>query len=257
MARGKTLGELVSKLRIAARYDPNPALSKNVVPLLEQTIRDTQERLYDQFDWPFLKVYRDKVLSAGERYYDVPDDMNLERIIAVDVLVGSVWSPVERGITLDDLSQFNSDQGARSDPVLKWDVIDTGDGEQLEVWPIPASNGGTLRITGFRQLSPLVEDSDRADLDDQLIVSFAAAEVLAGRNDNEAQLKLSQGTTRLKMLQGRVTKNRRGGFVLGGGPRYDDDCRGYPHTVAIVGAESGGVGTTGSDDPGDLAGLLG
>jgi hypothetical protein len=39
MARGVTLGELVTKLRIAARYDPNPALSKNMVPLFEQTIR--------------------------------------------------------------------------------------------------------------------------------------------------------------------------------------------------------------------------
>jgi hypothetical protein len=38
----------------------------------EQTLRDTQERLYDEFDWPFLKVQRDKVLAAGQRYYDVP-----------------------------------------------------------------------------------------------------------------------------------------------------------------------------------------
>lgn len=234
MARGVTLGELVTKLRIAARYDPNPALSKAVVPLMEQTLRDTQERLYDQFDWPFLKVTRDKVLGAGQRYYDVPDDMNLERIVAVDVLVSGIWQPVERGIRLDDYSSYNSDLDVRCDPVLRWDVTDTGEGEQIEVWPLPVGNGGKLRITGFRKLKPLVEDSDRADIDDQLIVAFAAAELLAGKGAaDQAQLKLSQGTARLKMLQGRVTKNRRGGFVLGGA-QCGEDRNGYPRGVAVV-----------------------
>lgn len=236
MARGRTLGELITKLRIAARYDPNPALSKNMVALFTQTLQDTQERLYDEFNWPFLKVQRDKALAPGERYYDVPADMNLERIIAVDVLVGGIWQPVERGISLDDYSNCNSDLDARRDPVERWDVVDTGDGEQIEVWPVPAS-AGTLRFSGIRKLKALVDESDRADLDDQLIVSFSAAEVLAGRNDNEAQLKLSQGTNRLKLLQGRTTKTRRNGFVLGGGSA--EDRNGYPRGVTVVATQPG------------------
>lgn len=233
MARGATLGELLTKLRIAARYDPNPALSKQFEPLFRQTLSDVQERLYDQFDWPFLKVQADKALVAGERYYDVPANMNLERINAVDVVVGGIWQPVERGISLDNYSGCDSDAGARRDPVERWDIIDAGDGEQVEVWPIPATNGGKLRFSGLRKLKPLVDDSDRAELDAQLIVCFSAAELLVGRNDNEAQLKLSQGGSRLKLLQGRVTKNRRGGFVLGG-KRCDDDGYGYPRGVTVV-----------------------
>jgi hypothetical protein len=234
MARGTTLGELITKLRIAARYDPNPALSKNMAPLFQQTLTDTQERLYDEFDWPFLKIQRDKELSAGERYYDVPVDMNLERIIAVDVLVGGIWEPVERGITLDHYSACNSDLDARRDPVERWDVVDTGNGEQIEVWPVPASNGGTLRFSGIRKLKPLIQNADKADIDDQLIVAFAAAEVLAGKNDPEAQLKLQQGNKRLSLLQGRVTKTRRNGFTLGGGSDCSDRPRGYPHGVTVV-----------------------
>lgn len=175
MARGTTLGELVTKLRVAARLDPNPALSKNMEPLFKQTLADTQERLYDEFDWPFLKIQRDKELAAGQRYYDVPVDMNLERVIAVDTKVGGEWVPVERGIPLDCYSAVDSDLDQRRDPVVRWDVVDTGDGEQIEVWPVPSTNGLQLRFSGIRKLKQLIGQADKADLDDKIIVLFSSA----------------------------------------------------------------------------------
>lgn len=225
MARGTTLGELVTKLRIAARYDSNPALSLNMVPLFEQTLNDTQERLYDEFDWPFLRISRDKIMAAGQRYYDIPVDLNLERIIAVDIHYGGKWVPVERGITLDHYNASDSDADARQDPVVRWEVSDTGAGEQIEVWPTPASNGAQLRFTGIRKLKPLVAQADLADLDDQLIVLYAAGELLGGAKNPAAQLKFSQGKNRLETLQGRVTKRRSNGFVLGGGDAHPDTER--------------------------------
>lgn len=219
MARGTTLGELVTKLRLAARYDPNPALSLNQVEMMKQLLRDTQERIYDEFDWPFLRIRRDKALAAGQRYYDIPTDLNLERIIAVDVHYGARWLPVERGITLDDYSGIDSDADQRSDPVLRWEAMDTGPGVQIEAWPVPASDGALLRFTGIKNLSPLVEESDRADIDDQIIVLFAAGELLGGAKNPAAQIKFSQAAKRLELLQGRVTKRRNNSFVLGG-----DDC---------------------------------
>lgn len=219
MARGTTLGELTNQLRLAARYDPNPALSISITPLMQQELRDTQERLYDEFDWPFLHIHRDKIMAAGQRYYDIPEDLNLERIIAVDIKYGGKWLPVERGITLDHYSSSDSDDAAnRNDPVRRWEVLDTGNGEQIEVWPIPASDGSQLRFTGIRKLNALVEDADRADLDDQLVVLFAAGELLAGAKNPLSQIKFTQGAQRKSMLQGRVTKTRSNGFVLGGQP---------------------------------------
>ena len=218
MARGTTLGSLVTQLRLAARYDPAPALSLNMVPMMEQLLKDTQERLYDEFDWPFLRVRRDKIMAAGQRYYDIPDDMNLERIVAVDIRNNGKWLPVERGITLDHYNAFDSDADARTDPVLRWEIMDTGAGEQVEVWPIPASDGAQLRFTGFRKLTPLVEQADQADLDDQLIVLFAAGELLGGAKNPMAEAKFKQGSRRMAILQGRVTKRRDNGFVLGGAP---------------------------------------
>lgn len=216
MARGTSLGELVTQLRISARYDANPSFSQNVVPLMKQLLHDTQERLYDEYDWPFLKVRADKPLSAGQRYYDIPDNLNLERILAVDVQYSGTWVPVERGIELDHFNAIDSDADERLDPPTRWDVIDVGNGPQIEVWPIPATDGQVLRFTGIRNLNPLVAEADLADLDDQLIVLFAAGELLGGAKNPAAQVKFTQGAKRLETLRGRVSKTRRNTFVLGG-----------------------------------------
>lgn len=234
MARGTSLGELTTQLRVAARYDPNPALSLNMVPLMQQTLKDTQERLYDEFDWPFLKVRRDKTMAAGQRYYDIPTDLNLERIIAVDIRYSGKWLPVERGITLDHYNAQDSDDDIRLDPVVRWDVTDTGDGEQIEVWPIPATDGALLRFTGIRKLNALIATADRADLDDQLIILFSAGELLGGAKNPAAQIKFAQGKKRKETLQGRVTKTRNNTFVLGGaGSECDHDVERTP-LVAYV-----------------------
>ncbi len=234
MARGVSLGRLITELRIAARYDPNPALSLNMVPLFTQALSQQQERLYDEFDWPFLRIRRDKLMAAGQRYYDIPDDLNLERIQQVDIRYGDRWLPVERGITLDHYNSRDSDADIREDPVVRWDVIDAGSGEQIEVWPIPMTDGAALRFTGIRKLKPLVGQADIADLDDQLIVLYAAGELLGGAKNPAAQIKFSQAKKRKETLQGRVIKTRRNTFVLGGGGQHDDQPVDRTPLVAYV-----------------------
>lgn len=232
MARGKTLNELVTDLRLEARYDSNPATSISVLPHMQQAIRSTQEFLYDEFDWPFLKVQRDIPLEAGQRYYDFPEDINLERVQRVDVLYGNVWQPVIRGIDLDDYTTHDSDAGERTDPVLKWDVRDTGDSEQMEIWPIPASNGMKVRVRGIRNLKPLVEDSDRADLDDMMIVLYAAGELLATSDPKTAQVKLARGKARRDTMEGRVMKTRNNTFSMNG-PPPDENYRQLDRVTAV------------------------
>jgi hypothetical protein len=216
MARGTSLGKLVDMLRIEARYDPSPALSLNMQPLFVQKLSAHQERLYDEFDWPFLKVQRDKTLAAGQRYYDIPLDLNLERIQRVDVRYGDKWLPVNRGITLDHYNALDPEMDVREDPVRRWDVQDTGDGAQIEVWPIPVTDGLALRFTGIRKLKPLISNSDVADLDDMMVVQFAAGELLASAKNDAAQLVLGQAKKRKETLTGRVSKTRTNTFTLGG-----------------------------------------
>ena len=120
------------------------------------------------------------------------------------------------------------------DPVQRWDVKDTGTGAQIEVWPIPASNGGSLRFTGIRNLAPLIQNSDTMDLDDQMVVNFVAAEMMASRNDKAASSKLAKAKARRETLQGRVMKSRRNTLNLAGRPMDGSSCERRPPLVAYV-----------------------
>lgn len=211
MARGTTLGQLVQDLRIEAGLDPNPALSLNAVPRLEQLIRREQERLYEQFDWPFLRITRDVTLQAGDRYYDIPNDMNLERIERIDYFWGDKWYQLERGIDVSHYNIHDSDADVRQEPASRWDVKDTGTKEQVEIWPIPVTNGRLIRFTGIRKLKPLVTQADRADLDDIMIVLFAAAEYM-GEGKPEAQIKRQKANDRMTTLKSRVTQTGTSAF---------------------------------------------
>src|SRR3546814_15776455 len=51
-----------------------------------------------------------------------------------------------RGIRSEDYAAYDSAAGERVDPVLRWDVQFTGTTDQIEVWPIPASNGMRLQV---------------------------------------------------------------------------------------------------------------
>lgn len=232
MARGTTLGQLVNDLRIEVGLDPNPALSMNVDAQLRQKLRMEQERLYDEFDWPFLRITFDLPLQAGERYYDVPATLNLERIEKVDYQWAGKWYPVNRHIGTDQYNIYDSDADLRIEPAERWDVKDTGSGEQIEVWPIPPGDGNLLRFTGIRKLAPLLNDPDRADLDDQVLVLFAAAEQIS--DQKKAAEKRQKAVTRLHTLEGRVTHTRSNSFVLGGAPQPDERHRPRSPLVAYV-----------------------
>jgi hypothetical protein len=102
--------------------------------------------------------------------------------------------------------------GSRSDPIEKWQIIDAGAGPQCEVWPLPATRG-KLRFRGIRALRPLVNGSDVADLDDDLIVLWCAAELRSGEKDGKAKAALAQ--RRLNALKGQLRKS--GSFRPGEG----------------------------------------
>ncbi|MBY0393225.1 MAG: hypothetical protein K2Q27_08160 [Novosphingobium sp.] len=85
MARGNTLGQILEMMKLECGLDPDPALSTNVRPKMVQMIKREYDRLYEEFDWPFLRLYADVLTQAGERYYDVPAEMDLDRIEMVDL----------------------------------------------------------------------------------------------------------------------------------------------------------------------------
>lgn len=204
MARGTQLIQLVEMLKAEAGHSTRVNVGVDKLPEIKQILRRTQETLYDESDWPFLRVAPYKDLAAGQRYYDFPADLDLERVEQAAVWYSGTPKPIIRGIGFDEYAQYDSENDERADPVLKWDVRWTGSAEQIEVWPIPSSDDQQLQFIGIRPLRALVSDSDVADLDDQLIVLYAAAELLARQGSKDAQAKLGAAQARFARLKGRV-----------------------------------------------------
>lgn len=210
MPRGDTLGQMLNDLRAEAGYASTPALSVNQRPKFIRLLQRVQRRLWTENTWLHRRVFADKLVAAGQRYYDFPTTINAEKVIEVKYKWSDQWLPVTKGIDPSLYSAFDSDNDARSDPLQRWDIVFTGTREQVEVWPIPTFNGvangsGTLRFRGVQVLTPLVADGDPCVVDSDLIVLFAAAEELAAKESPDAPAKLQAAKDMLRNMKGDLT----------------------------------------------------
>lgn len=213
--RGNTLNAMIQMLRRELKLAESPALGKNVRASHAHALRSAQERLFDSHDWSFKKIYRDIPGAAGQRYYAPPADLPLENIRKVQVLVGTLWRTLDRGVGIHEYNQVNSDAGIRQDYIRRWEVYNdpTTDGDMIEAWPIPASdNLSTMRFHGVRKLPQLIADNDKAYLDDLAIVLTAAADLVPVKDAARAQAKADKHVFSLvrNLSDGRT-------FVSGGG----------------------------------------
>lgn len=237
MARGVTLDTMVDDLRKEARFANSAAIGQNARPSLVALLQRKQEKLWREHDWAFLRVRRDKVLQAGQRYYSFFDDLGFERVTKVEIKWSGQWRPVTYGITSDQYNSLDPDMDIRQDPVLRWQEYEDN---QFEVWPLPATNGTSggdmvLRFHGIKNLDPFVSGSDRCTLDDKLIVLFAAAEIMAGAKQQDAPAKLQEARDLFIKLTG-SHNNKRAPFVMGGGEPEPIDER---DRVQVIYARAG------------------
>jgi hypothetical protein len=213
MARGTSLNELVTMVREEAGQSTNAALGQNAVGALKAMIRRQQEVLWLEHSWPHLRVEREVTIAAGQRYYAFPADLSQNhRIDEVSVKWEGDWRPVEHGITLAHYNSVDPAEDERRDPVLCWELYE---GNQIEVWPLPETNGAKLLLRGTRNLNPLVGDADTADLDDILIVMFVAAEIAAKQNQENAKPKLQIAQRQLQRLKAENSHDRTFSFSTG------------------------------------------
>lgn len=213
MARGTTLGQLVTMLREEIGDATSAALGQNNLPHLKRILQRTQQFLWEDHTWAHLRVYREESLQAGQRYYSFPADLSFDRIENTHVRYDDTWRPVLYGIELGHYNVSDPEQGDTEDPVERWQAHED---DQYEVWPVPATNGLRLRFEGIKKLAPLIADGDRAELDDNLIVLFAATELLAKRDAKDAKAKENMATRLYARLKGQQT-GKKGMIVMGGG----------------------------------------
>jgi hypothetical protein len=221
MARGKTLISLLQDYRIEVNASSNPAHNSSARDAQVRALQRAQESLWRKHDWPFLRVRRYIDLQAGQRYYDsrgakLDDgtpaaDLGIERLETIEVRWGEQWCPVCPGIDRSHYNTWDSDLDQRSWPIERWQVYED---EAIEIWPIPADNAdpttldGRLRLTGIRDLRNFVADSDVADLDDTLIVKWAAVKPLARSGSKDGQVVLDEAKRLEADLTGNFTKTK-------------------------------------------------
>ena len=211
MSRGTTLVKLLDDLRAECRISLNPAHNRQQRDVQVKMLQRKQEWLWNDFAWPHLRVERFIDLQAGQRYYDMPDDLDLERISKIEARQDSVYLPLEWGIGAHQYALYDSELGVRASPQERVQITEDS---QLEIWPIPdadfdpVSLERRIKVTGIRKLAPLVDDGDRADLDDQLIVLHCAAEYLAQTGAQDAQIKLDRAQALYLRLRSQLMPKR-------------------------------------------------
>jgi hypothetical protein len=220
MARGQTLESILNKVRAKARLSLNAANNTQVIDSHKVLIKTEQDRLWEDYAWPHMRVHKYVALQAGQYLYDLPADtydsaagtytLQMDRVEHISVFDGGEWRPLVTEITELMLSDHQTALDQRSWPVRAWQA---NADDQIEVWPIPDQNGdattyeGYLRVTGIRDLRALTAESDRADLDDELLSDYVAGALLAAAGASDAQLRLEAANKRYAKLKGKQTKS--------------------------------------------------
>ena len=199
-------------LRSEIGASPSVAMGVNTMNQMDHTLRRVQERLWSDFDWDFGYIERDEQLHANQRYYTFDPDIDYDRIVSTHVSFSEIWHPVDYGIGPNEYNQFDIERGQATEPVLRWRHYEDN---RFEVWPVPTSHNQKLRFKAVKKLPPLIDDNDKAVLDDNLIVLFAAAEFLTRAKAEDAQAKLAQANSHYNRLKGMGLKHDR--FIFGGG----------------------------------------
>lgn len=215
MTRKVTRGALIEELRNEIRSSTNTSRGLDNLPYLQQLISRYNETITDEWDWPYMNLAKSEAkvtLAAGQRYYDFPAKLSPEHIGKVwyKQTTDSQWVELCFGIGPEQYSENDSDADDRSDVVSRWDfVTDTDDDFQFEVWPMPASNTGSIWFEGRKKPNALTQDSDKADHDNHLIVLRAASEALRAKNKKDSDTKAALAGDRFDRLKSRLSSRRK------------------------------------------------
>lgn len=215
MPAGVSLNQLIEDLKAEAGISLNAAHNLSQRTPQVYLLNRVQRELYEAHDWPDFKVTRDVNLFTDQRYYDMPTDMDYDGVNDAYARYGNQWSKLAYGIEPEDMSIYNTDDGFKTYPPLKWASY-PDETRQFEVWPIP-SEDGVIRFRGTKTLTKMVDNADLCELDATLIVLFAASEILAKAKAEDAPLKLQKAQAMFTRLKAKKGSNKRGVSILGGG----------------------------------------
>jgi hypothetical protein len=191
MRQYRTLETLRTEMKAVLGHGAAGSASGLSNVILDAHLRDAQTLLYWTHDWAHLRKYETKSLGVDQHLIDYPLTANPDRIKAISVLSGSVWSPpVPKGIA----PQLYTTQDNKSSP-QRWEPY-----EQIEVWP-KADQVYSLRIFFIKALERFEQDQDRATIDDTLIATVAKGTLKAHYRQPDAAVYQDTAKTLLLTLK--------------------------------------------------------
>lgn len=207
--RGTTLANLVTMLK--AELGDSLSVGNQSDALYKQLLANEQKFLVGERTFPFLETRWPVSTVAGTRVYDFPTTtlegtpdvpIDFERPLRFEYDWDGRLHELDYGIGSAEYNTYDSFASTPEtmDPPQRWRYNGPS---QFELWPVPASsrtNG--IRITGQRALTALVNDTDTAMLDDELLVLSVATKIMARREKmtSSLQLLLNQARARLNRL---------------------------------------------------------
>lgn len=213
--RNETLEQLVEKVRAECRLSTNTSRGIDNSAYIKQVINRCYEELYDNHDWQHLRIDRSVEMQAGQRYYDYPDDLNLEYVEKIWVQHGQARFNLAQGIDPTLYNSSDSPGDERASHPIRFDYHQEDDGsDQFEVWPVPAENDSDATpvlviFRGKKNFNELVNNTDRCLIDTQLVVLSAAADILSDNKSPGAQRRADKVSARLSRLKSRYAPKRR------------------------------------------------
>lgn len=192
------LSEMLVDLRAEVGHSLMLGQGTNMEETLKYYLKRTQRELYTAFDWPQFMVYERLDVAAGDRFLTAFTNIDDEQVNTLWCRVGSTWQPLIFGIHPANFSIADPDQDSRSFPVTNYQYNELQG--NLEIWPIPSVDTSILAY-GQIKLPDLVDLTDSSLLDGQLIVMFAAANILARQKDEDASLVLNKAQQYLVSIQ--------------------------------------------------------
>lgn len=177
----KDLGTLRTELQARLGFSN---VGTQQTTILNSFLADAQEQLYNQFDYPHLKVMYDMALAANDQFMLWPDIINPDRLAVVQVDTGAgVWEKLDKGI------DYLDDSFSPGGWPLKYDdgYDEAASLYKVEFWPIP-TQAWTVRFEGTGYLGAFAADTDKASLPDRHIFLFALANAKAHYRHPDAQV---------------------------------------------------------------------
>lgn len=188
MRTGIALAQLRKEVLLEAGYSVDPGHAAVHKEYVDQLLRRTERMLAREFDWQASKIETLVIVAANAATVSLPPLIDFTDIDSVSVLYSQAWLPVTHGIGPQERSIYTA--GDRITPITRWEVHYPGT-STFEVWPVGEVEQ-TLRFVGMRKIGGFIDDTDACFIDADVLVMYAAAEMLARDKKSDADFKLDR-----------------------------------------------------------------